>query len=157
MVNKEQIMQEARYYIENDDVTVEQTAEYFGISKRTFQLHMKKLLEIAPSMAKLQQEKSQRMQEMRRGRYERNDENTRKANWTSDDAIAVAKYMLENNATIRMAGEHFQIPKTTIHEMISRGIPNDSPVRESLDELIAAHNKDKSQNNYLITDIGHRK
>lgn len=157
MVNKEQIMQEATYYIENDDVTVEEAAKHFNISKRTFQLHMAKLLDIAPDIARLQREKSQRMQEMRRGNYERTAENARKPNWTSEDAVKIAQYMIENNATIRMAGEHFQIPKTTIHEMISKGISNDSPIRESLDELIDAHNKDKSQNNYLITDSGPKK
>ena len=39
MTKDKQIIEEAKYYIKND-VTTEEVAMHFGISKRTFQLHM---------------------------------------------------------------------------------------------------------------------
>ena len=42
MTNNEDIKKEADYYLEND-VNITQASKKFGISKRTFQLHMKKL------------------------------------------------------------------------------------------------------------------
>ena len=44
MTNNEDIKKEADYYLEND-VNITQASKKFGISKRTFQLHMKKLKE----------------------------------------------------------------------------------------------------------------
>ena len=144
MAKNEQIIEEANYYIQND-VSVEEAAEHFGISRRSFQLYMAKLIEIAPQIAKLQQEKSLKMQEMRRGKYERTKDNSRRASWSLEDAERVAKFILSTNATIREAGDEFDIPKSTVHDMLSKGIPKDSPLREKLDELIETHNKDKTQ------------
>lgn len=149
MTNNQRIIEEANYYIEND-VSVEAAAEHFGISRRSFQLHMAKLVEIAPQVAKLQQEKSLRMQEIRRGRYERTKENSRSANWSNEDAERVATFILSTNSTLREASEELKIPKSTIHDMLSKGIPKDSPLRKRLDELNDIHNRDKTQ---LINSI----
>lgn len=156
MTKDKQIIEEAKYYIKND-VTTEEVAMHFGISKRTFQLHMQKLLDIAPEIAKLQQEKSRQMQMLRRGKYERTAQNTRSASWTKEEAIRIATYMLETNATIRMASEYFQKPKSTVHEIITKGIPKDSPLQKELKELIERHNKDKIQSTYAMSTIGLKK
>ncbi len=46
-VNNEQIIRESDYYLEND-VNINEASQELGVSRRTFQLHMKKLLEICP-------------------------------------------------------------------------------------------------------------
>ncbi len=46
-VNNEQIIREFDYYLEND-VNINEASQELGVSRRTFQLHMKKLLEICP-------------------------------------------------------------------------------------------------------------
>ena len=45
MASNEQILNEANYYLGNN-VNVDQASQALGISRRTFQLHMKKLEEI---------------------------------------------------------------------------------------------------------------
>ena len=42
MANNNKIIEEAEYYLQND-VTMKTAADHFGISKKTFQIHMKML------------------------------------------------------------------------------------------------------------------
>ena len=56
MASNEDIIKEAEYYLSHD-VTNDEASKALGISKRSFQLHMKKLAEIAPDKYKLVQDK----------------------------------------------------------------------------------------------------
>ena len=56
-MNEKQIIEEAKLYISNDK-TISDTACDLGISKRTLQLHIKKLEAINPELYKLVLEKS---------------------------------------------------------------------------------------------------
>ena len=92
MANNEDILKEADYYL-NNDVTIDQASHDLGISKRTLQLHMKKLASIAPDIFKLVQDKKENS--VRQGRVVGGSIGKRNPTWSRDEAIVIAKRMVE--------------------------------------------------------------
>ncbi len=45
------------------------------------------------------------------------------ANTIEDRACELAVYMIENNATVRSAAQHFGISKSTVHKDLSQRLP----------------------------------
>ncbi len=122
MASDEQILREADYYL-NNDVTVEQASKHLKISKKTLQLHMKKLESIAPDKFKLVEDKKANNQ--RQGVVKGGINGKRSASWTKEDAQTIAQQMISKGMTYEETERQFGIPKSTIHEMMKKGITDE--------------------------------
>lgn len=118
MASNEDILKEADYYLEND-VTIEKASSDLGISKRTLQLHLKKLESIAPEKAKLVADK--KLNNEKQGRILGGTLGKRMPSWTHEEAKKVANQMLNQEMTYREAEDTLGIPKSTLHEMVHNG------------------------------------
>jgi len=121
MATKEQIIQEAEYYL-NNDVTIEQASINLKISKRTLQLHLKKLEEISPETFKLVQEK--KSGNIKIGTIKGGQTGKRGPTWTEEQALEIAMKIINEGLTYREAEERFNIPSSTIHDMVTNGGKN---------------------------------
>ncbi|GEM_PF-4698445 len=115
MTNNEDIKKEADYYLEND-VNITQASKKFGISKRTFQLHMKKLEEIDPLKFILVKEKKQG--NIKLGTKKGGTIGHKSLSWSELDISEITSYLIENELTYRQAAEELGIPKSTLYELI---------------------------------------
>lgn len=145
MANNEDILKEAEYYL-NNDVTIEQASSDLGISKRTLQLHMKKLASIAPDIFKLVQDKKENS--VRQGRVVGGSIGKRNPTWSRDEAIVIAKRMVEENLTYEQAEKEFGIPKSTIYEMTHSNL-KDEKIESLLYALAIANKKGTTLDEFL--------
>lgn len=159
MASDEQIIKEADYYL-NNDVTVEEASKHLKISKKTLQLHLKKLESIAPDKFKLVEDKKANNQ--RQGVVKGGINGKRGASWTEDDAKIIAQQMISKEMTYEEAERQFGIPKSTIYEMVHKGI-TDEMTSSLLYGLAEANRKGLSVKDFLdayykghpvITEIG---
>lgn len=127
MTNDERILEEADYYL-NNDVTIKQASSDLGISRKTFQLHLKKLESIDLEKANLVKEK--KLASEKQGKIKGGSLGKRGPNWTKEQAMEIAEAMINQQMTNREAEAAFGIPKSTIYEMTHKGI--DDEVTESL-------------------------
>jgi hypothetical protein len=119
MATKEEIIKEAEYYL-NNDVTIEQASTNLHISKRTLQLHLKKLEELAPETFKLVQEK--KTGNIKAGTIKGGQTGKRGPTWTEEQALEVAMKIINEGMTYREAEAYFKIPSSTLHEMVTKGV-----------------------------------
>lgn len=119
MATTEEILKEAEYYL-NNDVTIEQASEDLHISKRTLQLHLKKLEEIAPATFKLVQEK--KSGNIKKGTIKGGQTGKRGPTWTEEQALQVAMKIINEGMTYKEAEAYFKIPSSTLHEMVTKGV-----------------------------------
>lgn len=145
MANNEDILKEAEYYL-NNDVTIEQASHDLGISKRTLQLHMKKLASIAPDKFKLVQDKKENS--VRQGRVVGGSIGKRNPTWSRDEARVIAKRMVEENLTYEQAEKEFGIPKSTIYEMTHSNL-KDEKIESLLYALAIANKKGTTLDEFL--------
>ena len=144
MANKEDILKEAEYYL-NNDLTIEQASVDLGISKRTFQLHLKKLEELAPETYKLVTEK--KAARIVEGRILGGTVGKRGATWTQEEADAIKKQMIEQNLTYAEAESITGIPKSTIYEMVHKN--NSDKTNSLLYSLARANEKNMALETYM--------
>ncbi|MBQ7136732.1 MAG: hypothetical protein IJO43_01990 [Bacilli bacterium] len=114
MASNQDIIREASYFLDND-VTVEQASKDLGISKRTLQLHLKKLESIAPDTFRLVEDKKKANE--KRGRVVGGTLGKRKPTWSGDDAVVAVQSMLDRQMTYREAEEKLGVPRSTLYEM----------------------------------------
>ena len=133
MASNEDILYEAEYYLKND-VTIEQASSDLGISKKTLQLHLKKLESIAPEKYILVTDKKKSNEH--RGRVKGGTLGKRSATWTTEEAIAAAEIMIDSGLTYEQASSVLGIPSSTLHEMVHKGIvdPNTTSLLYALAE-----------------------
>lgn len=139
-MNKEEIIKEANFYL-NNDLTEREAALELGISRRTLQLHLKKLGEIDVLLydAVLKKKESN----VKTGRIKGGVQGKATPSYTKEEAIAVANIMLGESLTYEEAAKRCNIPKSTIFEMLkSDFIPE--KVRMQLDLLAIRNNKNKN-------------
>ena len=123
MASDDQIIKEAEYYIDNN-VSIDQASENLGISRRSFQLHMKKLEQINPVLFKLYIEKKNG--NVIRGNIRGGTIGKRKPNWTKEEALDMANQIIAGEMTYDQAEEKTGIPKSTIYEMTHNGVTDDT-------------------------------
>ena len=140
-----QIEKEALEYVQNDK-TVAETAQLFGISKRIFQIHLKKLLEINPELHNLVLNKQK--SNIIAGRIKGGTLGKRGTSYTPEEAIEVAKFIITNQATYEEASIHFEIPTSTISDMMHSNILPEQ-YRMQL-EVVAEANRHKMSTEELI-------
>ena len=157
MASNEDIIREAEYYL-NNDVTIEQASSDLGVSKRTLQLHLKKLESIAPETFKLVTEKKAANE--RRGKVLGGTLGKRGPSWTEEQAAAYARMMIEQGLTFQEAEKFTGIPHTTLHEMVTKA--NLDPKNKSLMYALAEANKrgmdmnqyiEKHYQKHVVSDI----
>lgn len=135
----EKIVNEVKFYLENP-YSLKEAALKMGISRRSFQIHIKKLETIDPFLYQMVLEKQK--SNMMAGRRMGGLKSKRGASYTKEEAITIAKYMIENHMTYRECEDYFQIPSSTLYDMMhSSYIPDE--VKEQLD-LLAFENKKSS-------------
>lgn len=145
MASNEDILMEADYYL-NNDVTIEQASSDLGISKRTLQLHMKKLESIAPDKFKLVQDKKENS--VRQGRIVGGTLGKRNPTWEKSEALIIAEKMIEQGLTYEQAEKEFGIPKSTIYEMTHSDLKN-TKIESLLYALAIANKKGMTFNEFL--------
>ena len=125
MANNNDILKEAFYYLEND-VTEEQASIDLGISKRTLQLHLKKLESISPLTFALVKDK--KISNERRGKVKGGTLAKRSTTWTEEQALGAAQIMIEGGLTYEEASKVLGIPSSTLHEMVHKGVKDPNTV-----------------------------
>ena len=124
---EEKILQEAQYYL-NNDVTMEQAANNFGISKKSFQLHMKTLEQICKHTFNLVQLKKQNnlnqgiIKGGKNGKPSRTSNNveTKPYALSELESIILARKMIIYDWSLRKTEEETGIPKSTIRENMTK-------------------------------------
>ena len=145
MASNEQILNEANYYLGNN-VNVDQASQALGISRRTFQLHMKKLEEIYPMKAAMVRAK--KTGNIKDGNIKGGQISKRGVSYTSEEATKAAVEMLEHNESYREVSTILGIPKSTLYEMInSKGLSPDKI--ESLYVLAKKENPELELTDFL--------
>lgn len=109
------ILNEAKEYIKNN-LTMADTAQLFGISKRTLQLHFLKLQKIDDSLYKAVKEKQYIVQI--KGRVKGGQLGKRTTTWTKEKANEVADLLISGGYTYEDLSKLLKIPKSTIYEMV---------------------------------------
>lgn len=136
---EEQIIAEARAYIDSGQ-TIDDTAKSLGITKRTLQLHLGKLESIDPELHTLVLERKTSNQNA--GRRLGGMIGKRGSTYTEEQAQAMAASIVSQHLTYREAEELYNIPSSTIYEMVHRNhVSQDT--RDQL-ELIAMENQRNS-------------
>lgn len=142
---EEKILQEAEYYL-NNAVTMEQAANKFGISKKSFQVHMKKLEEICKDTFVLVQQKKQHnlnqgmIKGGKNGKPSKTSNNVDTKPYTLSEleSIILARKMIIYDWTLRKTEEKTGIPKSTIREnMTKERIGED--LYEDFENLLESH------------------
>lgn len=146
MASNEDIIREAEYYL-NNDVNIDKASEELGVSRRTFQLHMKKLESIAPDKFKLVQDK--KASNARRGSIKGGSLGKRSPKWTKEDATRISKEMVNSDFTYEDAEKQFGIPRSTLHEMMQKGV-EDEITKSLLYAIAQAHKKGMSYEELMV-------
>lgn len=139
-MNKEKIIEEAKVYV-NGDMTVRETAEVLGISRKTFQIHLKYLGEIDPLLFSLVVAKKE--SNIKTGRIKGGKLGKSKPRYTSEKANSIANGMIVNSYTYEEASKVYGIPKSTIYEMVHSTYITDD-IKMMLDEVASDNNKKKN-------------
>lgn len=162
MASKEDIIREADYYL-NNDVTIDQASKDLGISKRTLQLHLKNLEKIDPDRAKLVKDKKE--SNIRQGNAKGGSLGKRGPTWTEEEALKLAKDMIEKERTYQEEGRVSGIPKSTLHDMLNRGVTDEYIIsllyalseankkRMTLEEYVKVHQKEHITVDQISKDI----
>ena len=108
-------IEEAKIYVENDK-TVEETAKDLGISKRTFQLHLKKIKELDPELDKLVITKKKK--NILTGNIKGGQIGKATPSYTKEEVNDIAREIISKHLTYEEASIQFGIPKSTIFEMM---------------------------------------
>lgn len=114
-MDENKIIEEANVYLSNDK-TIKETAKDLNISKRTLQLHLKKLEIIDENLYKLVLNKKASNQ--KDGRIKGGKVGKRGATYTEKEAINIAKTMVEKQLTYQEASLMFDIPTSTIYDIV---------------------------------------
>ena len=143
----EQLEEMGKYYIEND-VTYEEAANHFGVSKRSFQLYMKKLKEISSTTYKLVQDKKIKNLEIgakKGGSISKHESiNVGRKRHISDEQLEnYTNKLIEGDLSLRQLQADTGIPKSTLHDNLTNRISNEA-TKQKLEELFEEH---KPENN----------
>lgn len=149
MTNEEErkIEEEAWEYITND-LTEIATAEKLGISRRTLQLHLKKLEGINDGLHSLVIKK--RESNLKAGRIKGGTVGKITGpTYTRVDALRKARGIINNSYTYEEAADVYGVPRSTIYEMVhSDYVPE--YMQMQLDLVAARNNKKKNAKRNIV-------
>lgn len=126
-MNRERIVTLANYYLENN-VTMKEVGEAFGISKKTVQNDLKLLAQVDPRKYALVEEKKANNLKIGAIKGGQNGspsalsfgEHRKPYTINDSDLEKIADAIIEGDLTLREAEQRYRIPKSTIHDSISR-------------------------------------
>ena len=127
MIDVESIRKAALYYV-NNDVTLEDAALYVGIkSKKTLNNHFAKLCSSKDEKDRLLYDKIvlKKYENEQKGKAKGGQTGVRKTKYTRDIAVNIYNYIIKNCATYRQAAEEFQIPSSTVYEIMHSDLLTD--------------------------------
>ena len=136
MADNNTIIYEANVYVSNTK-TVKETAEELGISKRTLQLHFKRLESINKNL--YDDVRRKQAQNIDEGRIKGGKISKATPSYTKEEATKIASYIVLHGITYEEASEEFGIPKSTIYEMTHSKNVDPDLVRQL--ELLADANR----------------
>ena len=144
MASEEVIIFEAQTYV-NSNKTIQEIASDLHISKRTLQLHIKKLETINKKLYVQVKEKQKSNETI--GRVKGGQNGKRSTTISKEKAEELANYLLRHETTYQDASSRFDIPKSTIYEA-THSDNISSELRSMLDTLAEAHNHDLTVADY---------
>lgn len=122
MTSDEEIIESGKYYLYND-VTMEEAGKHFGVSKKTFQLRIGKLLDISPALYKLVQEKKQNnllLGVVKGGQNSKPNITPRNISPKKiEKANFIADVIISGELTVREAETILKTPKSTIYSCLT--------------------------------------
>ncbi|MBR5369828.1 MAG: hypothetical protein IK137_00830 [Bacilli bacterium] len=140
------IEDEAREYIRNN-LTVGETAEKLGISRKTFQIHLKKLGEINQLLNDLVLQKKE--SNLKAGRIKGGKVGKNTPTYTKEDANIVANGIIRESYTYEEAAMIYGVPKSTIYEMVHSDFV-DEDTKMQLGLVAEYNNKNKNAKGNII-------
>lgn len=135
MIDENIIIHEAEEYVSNNK-TMKETANDLHISKRTLQLHFKRLKDIDEKLYQEVINKQEKNQA--EGRVKGGHLGKATSKFTSDDAERMAKIMVDKCLSYKDAEEEFGIPKSTIYEILHSDLVS-KRTKDMLDILAEAN------------------
>lgn len=147
MIDVENIRKAALYYV-NNDVTLEDAALYVGIkSKKTLNSYFARLCDSEYEKDKLLYKKIvlKKYENEQKGKVKCGQTGVRKSSYTRDEALKIYDYIIKNCATYRQAEEEFQIPRSTIYEIVHSDLLTDDEKKKI--ELVSESNVPSSIDN----------
>lgn len=139
----EKIIREAIFYLVHN-FSLEKAAEELSISKRTLQLHLKKLEVCYENIYRLVKEKKKNNQIA--GRASHVSKGGKTSMYDQGMVNNICDKMLQNGYTYQEASEILDIPSSTLFELMKRV---DEKRRTDLEVLATANRKNQSINKYL--------
>ena len=147
MIDVESIRKAALYYI-NNDVTLEDAALYVGIkSKKTLNNYFARLCGSKDEKDRLLYKKIvlKKYENEQKGKAKGGQTGVRKSSYTRDEAFKIYDYIIKNSATYRQTAEEFQIPRSTIYEIVHSNLLTDDEKKKI--ELVSESNVPSSIDN----------
>ena len=140
MIDNNKIIEEAKIYL-NSNLTMSETAEKIGISKRTLQLHILKLEDINAVLYRQVLEKKAANQEA--GRKAGGLIGKREKIHTKEEVIEFANMMINEQLSYDELASITSIPKSTLWELMHSDYIDDE-TRNKLDLVARANKGNKS-------------
>lgn len=150
MIDVESIRKAALYYI-NNDVTLEDAALYVDIkSKKTLNNYFARLCGSKDEKDRLLYKKIvlKKYENEQKGKVKGGQTGVRKSSYTRDEALKIYDYIIKNCATYRQAEEEFQIPRSTIYEIVHSNLLTDDEKKKI--DLVSESNVPSSIDNGYI-------
>ena len=145
-VDNNVIIYEAEEYI-NNNLSVKETAIVLGVSKRTLQLHFKRLEQIDKNLYDKVRAKQEQNQQAGRIKGGQNGKAT--PNFDPKLPEAIASYMIHYELTYEETSEEYEIPKSTIYEMTHNPKYVDPDLIRRLDLLAMANQHKMTVESYI--------
>ena len=159
MINKEQIEKEAQYYLNNQNETMKSTADHFGISIRSLQLHFKKLESLSNDTFILIQKKKEKAQIA--GRINGGQIGKRTISISKNKLKEIAIKMINEQLTYEEAANMFKIPSSTLWELLHgntmKEIDENNYLRTQLELLTISNKRNKSMESMLEEQFNDKK
>ena len=140
MIDNNKIIEEAKIYL-NSNLTMSETAEKIGISKRTLQLHILKLEDINAVLYRQVLEKKAANQEA--GRKAGGLIGKREKIHTKEEVIEFANMMINEQLSYDELASITSIPKSTLWELMHSDYI-DGETNNKLDLVAKANRRNKS-------------
>lgn len=136
-MKEEEIIEHGKYYC-NNDTTIDQAAQHFGVSRRTYQLHLEKF-------SKLSTENSEklalkRQSNMNKGVIFGGTIGKKQSPFSDEQVDNIFKTMIAEDLTLRGLSAKLNISKSTLSELSGRV---SGELKLDLGSVIEAHKSNK--------------
>lgn len=144
-MKEKKILEVAKYIIQNK-ATIEQTANHFEMSTSS----IKKYINNKENLQSIDIELYNAVKEVQKeleniGRIVGGKNGVRQPKYSEFEALEIVETMISENLTIVEAAKYFNMPKSTLYELIRR--VDDKEIQEELDSLFAQNNENFGRTN----------